>query len=141
MMHSSRGLGITIALVTAAGGALSACGDDAEDDGTTSAATTSGPGTGGDGVGGGTGATGALGGAGGSGAEGGSGGGPPLGTCGDVATAVCEKFQECLPFVLATLYPDIATCISKQTELCENNVDAPGNGFQEDDFASCSAAL
>lgn len=93
------------------------------------------------GGGGGTGgSSGGTGGTAGSGGTGGTGGGA-TGDCGSVATAACNKLQQCAPLLIQGTYGDVQTCISRVTLSCKSGTTAPGASVKPAQFAACADAF
>lgn len=92
--------------------------------------------------GGGSGGTGGAAGAGGAGAAGTAGsGGSASGDCNSVATALCNKLNQCSPLGLQLTYGDVTTCVSRAATSCKDGTTAPGASVSPAQFAACAAAF
>jgi len=60
--------------------------------------------------------------------------------CSDNATAYCTQLGMCAPFLLTLEYGTAATCISRQTPGCLDELSAPGTGWTGNSLESCVKA-
>lgn len=62
----------------------------------------------------------------------------PETACDDAATAICDKLEECAPFLSATLFTDRAACAARFTINCASSFTANGTSATPDRAAQCA---
>ena len=61
--------------------------------------------------------------------------------CTDIASALCNKYETCVPFYLTLDYGDVATCQSRAVPSCSTYPTAPGSTLTGDQIEACSKAI
>jgi hypothetical protein len=65
---------------------------------------------------------------------------PPDTACEDLAGALCDKWQECVPRTIESSYVDVDDCKVRQKALCLKSVNAPSSAATGDFTSGCAAA-
>jgi len=61
--------------------------------------------------------------------------------CADSASAICEKYRDCIPSYFSQWYGDMDTCVTSLVAIsCRFRLNAPGTGDTLATIAACSAA-
>lgn len=63
------------------------------------------------------------------------------GDCNSVATAECNKLEQCAPVLIKQGYGDVKTCIARTTLDCKTFTAWPGASWSSAQFAACSSAV
>jgi hypothetical protein len=61
--------------------------------------------------------------------------------CTDIASALCAKYESCVPFYVTLDYGDVATCQSRAVPSCTNYPTAPGSTLTGDQIETCSKSI
>lgn len=61
--------------------------------------------------------------------------------CDEIASAICDQYEKCLPLLIDVGYGDVATCKTKTAAICPKTFDAPGTTANPQKTSTCATGL